>query len=552
MSLVSFRTGGAAVAAFCLAFTHQAAAVDIFVSPTGSAAAPGTLSSPTSFDTALASLRPGDRLLLRGGTYVFPTSKIFDHAATAAQPIFVGRAVAGEVPIVRTTSPDPTFLVSGAYITFQGLVFDGNDVAMEGLLCTSTGTDVSHDITILECDITKHWGSGLRMSPTRRTSVRRCHIYQNGQTRLDHGIYAGAGDDITIEDCSIWGNRGWGVHAYNDAISEIDVGFSKPPDRGWINLTVRRNRIHGNGFPRPGQSGGNEGSGIVVSGQWDDPLVENNFVYDNATYGLNIESFDPYPPRNPVRPIVRNNTFYGNRAAQLAIVHAEGGWIVNNICDNGGTAAALVFLASSSGNTSFDFNFYAQAASAVLFDLDGASLSFVEWRSHGQDANSLAGQSPGFVDAGQGNLHLSGNSPAIDRGTSLTGAVAADDIDGLSRPQGAAVDMGADEVSAAGWRAGAVDMGNGWKWLPWFGYYFDAAGGWIYHAEHGFMYPVGTSIPSAWFWHSHMGAWLWTGNGTYPFLWSASRQTWLWYYRGTGHGSGGFFHNVATAETVWL
>jgi hypothetical protein len=53
---------------------------------------------------------------------------------------------------------------------------------------------------------------------------------------------------------------------------------------------------------------------------------------------------------------------------------------------------------------------------------------------------------PAFVNAGAGDIHLQAGSP----GTDVTGLTSADivvDIDGDARPQGAGVDMGADEVA---------------------------------------------------------------------------------------------------------
>ena len=106
---------------------------------------------------------------------------------------------------------------------------------------------------------------------------------------------------------------------------------------------------------------------------------------------------------------------------------------------------------------------------------------------------------------------------------------------------------------AGGLWSGASDAGGGWKFLAWFGYFKDGGGtwgGWIWHAEHGWLYGVGTSPASIWLWSSRLG-WLWTSSTVYPFLWSDSPQAWLWYYRGTGNGSGGWFYNYGTGQAEW-
>ena len=104
---------------------------------------------------------------------------------------------------------------------------------------------------------------------------------------------------------------------------------------------------------------------------------------------------------------------------------------------------------------------------------------------------------------------------------------------------------------------GATDLPGNWRYLPWFGWFNDAWGtwgGWIYHAEHGWMYPFGSSTSSIWFWNPRMGAWLWIREGNYPSLWywSDSWQSWLWYYEGTGHGSGGWFYDYGIGRNEWL
>ena len=63
----------------------------------------------------------------------------------------------------------------------------------------------------------------------------------------------------------------------------------------------------------------------------------------------------------------------------------------------------------------------------------------------GNDAHGLAGTDPLLVNPTAGDLHLQPASPAIDRGQTLAQAGSLD-IDGQSRVQGAAIDLGADEV----------------------------------------------------------------------------------------------------------
>ena len=80
--------------------------------------------------------------------------------------------------------------------------------------------------------------------------------------------------------------------------------------------------------------------------------------------------------------------------------------------------------------------------------------------------------------------------------------------------------------------AGATDLGGGWKWLSWFGYFFDAGDGWIYHNEQQWMYAYGTTTSDIWFWTADMG-WLWTSDATYPYLYRHNDGAWLYYQVGS-------------------
>ena len=48
-----------------------------------------------------------------------------------------------------------------------------------------------------------------------------------------------------------------------------------------------------------------------------------------------------------------------------------------------------------------------------------------------------------------------------------------------------------------------------------------------------------------------MCGWLWTSDSIYPFVWSVKDLSWLWYYRNSGHGPGGWFYNYGTGQVEW-
>jgi hypothetical protein len=86
----------------------------------------------------------------------------------------------------------------------------------------------------------------------------------------------------------------------------------------------------------------------------------------------------------------------------------------------------------------------------------------------------------------------------------------------------------------------ATDLGNGWEESSWFGTFNVTDYPWIYHQQHGWMYAYGTDPASIWLWTPDLG-FLWTGSGVYPWLWSNTQQTWLYYSVGTSNPR--YFYN---------
>jgi len=84
------------------------------------------------------------------------------------------------------------------------------------------------------------------------------------------------------------------------------------------------------------------------------------------------------------------------------------------------------------------------------------------------------------------------------------------------------------------WWAGATDLGGGWKYLPWLGYFNTSFDPWIFHQEHGFLYPFPDSTGSGvYFYDSGMGRFWWTTDSLYPnvYRFGAGDGGWLWYLR---------------------
>ncbi len=76
----------------------------------------------------------------------------------------------------------------------------------------------------------------------------------------------------------------------------------------------------------------------------------------------------------------------------------------------------------------------------------------------------------------------------------------------------------------------AVDSGNGWKNLDWFGSFRSFSSGWKYHATMGWIFTTPQSLDSIWFYDQSLG-WCWTRQTNYPYIWRNSPAGWLYFLK---------------------
>jgi len=84
-----------------------------------------------------------------------------------------------------------------------------------------------------------------------------------------------------------------------------------------------------------------------------------------------------------------------------------------------------------------------------------------------------------------------------------------------------------------------------WFFLPWFGYYWQSDVTWIFHFEHGWIYPIGKGSYDNWLYFPKHG-WMWTGRYVYPYFYSDKDSG--WYQYDEENPSSGWFTNVLTSE----
>jgi len=212
----------------------------------------------------------------------------------------------------------------GLYITsycwpeISYCTFDGNDTTYDGVYIgnsvvvvensvfedhTDNGIEGSNGtLTVTNCDFSGDNDNAIQISDIT-TTVTNCSIKDCG----DDGIYAND-SDLTIDhtvisgsyDNALYTTGGCNLTLKNSVVRHS--GESGLELNGNYATTIKNNWIHDNGTDRSANYGG---SGIWFTNQVSVPLIRNNTIYKNYTYG--IESSE-----NGADPNVINCIIYGN------------------------------------------------------------------------------------------------------------------------------------------------------------------------------------------------------------------------------------------------
>ena len=94
------------------------------------------------------------------------------------------------------------------------------------------------------------------------------------------------------------------------------------------------------------------------------------------------------------------------------------------------------------------------------------------------------------------------------------------------------LDLGLEDLGDDFWN-GALDLGNNWRWLDWFGTYYQESSNLLYLFDIGWLYSQATSSTSIWFWHEELG-WLWTSRSVFPCLYLHSASSWIYWHMDSG------------------
>lgn len=318
---------------------------------------PATVETVEEFETLANALRPGDELILHGGTYSQKERRSVTAKGTAEQPIMI-RAARGEAPLltrpggVRRNNIE---FVDCAHLVIRGLRFQGGNSGVRFIR--------GHHITFEECEIFETTNNALTMNSgdCHAFIIRRNHIHHTGLSTSGategEGMYIGChSGSCRTTDSLIEGNY---IHHLRGTSSGGNDGIEiKFGSHGNI---VRNNVIHdtniGQKYPGIFVYGGGSGANIVEGNLiWNagegiqvvsDAIVRNNIIFDCAATGITAAPHVAVPHvRNTA--IVNNTVFNAPIGVRIRWTDATNMLFANNaVYCPGGTALDAFALGSA-------------------------------------------------------------------------------------------------------------------------------------------------------------------------------------------------------------
>jgi parallel beta-helix repeat protein len=258
---------------------RAATAATYYVATDGNDADQGTESRPFgTIKKGLSVMQAGDTLYLRDGTYnegIDSQNQTIPSGTSWSTPVTIG-AYPGE-----TVTLNGSVNINGYRSTvYQYIIVDGFILNQkQGFI----GGSNAHHVRVQNGEVKNSPHHGLQVFTSHHIEFINLKVHSNGADRLSHGFYV-CGNDMTIRDCDVYENSGYGIHVYNSA----DPGCS-------TNTQIYNNTIHDN-----------RGDGGVTLNHGDNILFYNNFVYNNLS-GVEVSY------GNPTNTQIDSNTIHNNR-----------------------------------------------------------------------------------------------------------------------------------------------------------------------------------------------------------------------------------------------
>lgn len=349
---------------------------------------PAVSDSQEEFETIANSLKPGDELVLSGGTYSQNARRAVTAKGTADAPVTIC-AAEGQKPLL--TRPQEVAarynnieFVDCEYLIVRGIYFRGGSSGVRFIR--------GNHITFEDCQISHTLNNALTMNSGDCDAfiIRRNHIHHTGLSERGstegEGMYIGCHDGSCITtDTLIEGNY---VHHTRGTSSGgndgIEIKF------GSYGNIVRDNVIHDTNI-------GTKYPGIFVYGGGKDiNIVEGNVIW-NAGEGIQVVS----------DAIIRNNIIFDcsatgiTAAPHAAVPHVKNVKIVNNTIVN--NPRGVLFRWENAEQMIFANNAVycpgSTAIDATGIDSSTFSSNYVAGRLIGAALDSLAFYDGGAIEA---------------------------------------------------------------------------------------------------------------------------------------------------------
>ncbi len=341
---------------------------------------PAIAGSQEEFETIANSLKPGDELILFGGTYSQTARRAVTAKGTAETPITI-RAAEGQQPLFThpenaATRYNNIEFADCEYLTIRGIYFKGGSSGVRFIR--------GRHVTFEDCQISHTQNNALTMNSGDCDAfvIRRNHIHHTGLSSRGstegEGMYIGGHDgscvttNSLVEGNYIHHTRGTSIGG-NDGI-EIKFG-------SYGNI-VRDNVIHdtniGTKYPGIFVYGGGKGINIVEGNViWNagegiqvvsDAIIRNNIIFNCSATGITAAPHAAVPHVRNVK-IVNNTIVNHPRGVVFRWEKAERMIFANNAVYCPGSRA---IDASGIGGGTFSANYV--AGRIVGATLDGSAF----------------------------------------------------------------------------------------------------------------------------------------------------------------------------------
>jgi len=339
-----------------------------YVTTSGSPTGTGSSDSPWDLETALDggpggdSLRAGDTVWIRQGTYAGNFSTRLEGSP--------GNYITFRVYPGERATIDGQLKASdgGAYLVFWGL-----EVMQSNPRHASQGGFPTVIVEALETrliNLVVHDAGTQGISsyvPATNNEIYGSIIYNNGnEENLDHGIYVHEADK-RVEDCILFNNLANGIH-----------GYETNPQ---ANLYFRGNASFNNGSIS-GQADPDANNVLIrgVGGSEGSQVLDNMLYSTRSDDGDNMRIGDNDDSTNNKDVVVRGNYIAGGRVP-LRIEAWERLTVQDNVVL--GPASPFIVRLRGTGSiaTSWDRNTWHRDAADVIWEFRGNTTGFTAWKT---------------------------------------------------------------------------------------------------------------------------------------------------------------------------